>query len=90
MRPEAIVFPPPALDKDLRFRQRVKHVAIEKLIPELPDMGLNVAVIPGASGLDIEGGYARSFSQLLTALAVNSEPLSDRRYPGTPRVRNSP
>jgi hypothetical protein len=38
MRPEAIVFPSPALDKDLRFRQRVQHLAIEKLVPELPDI----------------------------------------------------
>ena len=26
MRPEVIVFPSPALDKDLRFRQRVQHL----------------------------------------------------------------
>ena len=61
MRPEAIVFPSPALDKDLRFRQRIQHLAVEMLIPELPDMGLDVAVFPGASGLDEECGYAKVF-----------------------------
>jgi hypothetical protein len=61
MRPEAIVFPSPALDKDLRLRQRVQHLAVEQLIPELPDIGLDVAVFPGASGLDEERGYAKVF-----------------------------
>jgi hypothetical protein len=32
MRLHAIIFPSPALDKNLRFRQRVQHLAIEKLI----------------------------------------------------------
>ena len=61
MRPKAIVFPSPALDKDLRFRQRIQHLAVEKLIPELSDIGLDVAVFPGASGLDEECGYAKVF-----------------------------
>ena len=61
MRPKAIVFPSPALDKDLRFRQRIQHLAVEELIPQLPDIGLNISVFPGASGLDEEGGHAKVF-----------------------------
>jgi hypothetical protein len=41
MRPEAIVFPPPALDKDFRFRQRISCLAVKQFTPELPDEGLD-------------------------------------------------
>jgi len=58
MRPKAIVFPSPALDKDIRFGQCIQHLAIEKLVPELADIGLDVAVFPGASGLDVECRYS--------------------------------
>ena len=67
MRPEAIVFPPPALDKDLCFGQRIQHLAVEKFIPKLSDEGLDVAVLPEASGFDEERGYAKVF-----------EPVPDR------------
>jgi hypothetical protein len=53
MGPEVIVFPPPALDKDLGFGQRIQHLAVEQLIPELSDIGLNIAIFPRASGLDL-------------------------------------
>jgi hypothetical protein len=65
MRPEAIVFPSPALDKDLRFRQRIQHLTIEQLIPELSDEGFDVAVFPRAPGLDEECGYAKVFEPVL-------------------------
>jgi hypothetical protein len=39
MRPEAIVFLPPALDKDFRFRQRISYLGVKPFIPELPDEG---------------------------------------------------
>ena len=59
MRPKAIVFLSPALDNDLSLHQGIQDLPIEKLIPKLPDIGLNIAVFLGASGLDVERGYAK-------------------------------
>jgi hypothetical protein len=61
MRPEVIVFLPPALDKDLRFCPRIYAFPVEKLILELPDKGLDVAVLPRAPGFEIECGHAVGF-----------------------------
>jgi len=59
VRPKAIVFLSPALDNDLSLHQGIQDLPIEKLIPKLPDIGLNIAVFLGASGLDVERGYAK-------------------------------
>jgi hypothetical protein len=61
LRPEAIVFLPPALHKDLCLRQGIEHFSIEELIPQLPDKGLDITVLPRTPGLDVECGHAELF-----------------------------
>ena len=66
MRPEAIVFPSPALDKDLRFHQRISYLVVKRFIPELPDEGLDVAVF------SVTKACPNSSKALLWALRMSS------------------
>jgi hypothetical protein len=61
MLSESIVFLSPVLDKYLCLHQGIQDLPIEKLIPKLPDIGLNMAIFPRASGLDAECRYAKIF-----------------------------
>ena len=55
MRPDRIVVPPPALDDDLGFAQRVEALAVEELVAQASIEALDVAVLPGTPSLDIGG-----------------------------------
>src|SRR3954463_2938575 len=48
-----VVVPPPALDDDLGLGQRVEDLTVEQLVTELAVEALAVAVLPGATGLDV-------------------------------------
>ena len=90
MGADLVVLPPPAFDEDLGFQQRVDAFAVEALVAELAVEGFHIAVLLGTAGLDEEvGGTPTRCSQSRTALAVNSGPLSDRRYVGGPRSTKS-
>src|ERR1700712_5149984 len=55
VRPDSVVVPPPALDDDLGFLQRVEDFAVEQLVPELGVEALDVAVLPGRARRDVGG-----------------------------------
>ena len=57
----AIILPSPPGTQDPCFQQSVKYLQVKELIPHLPDEGLNISVLPRASGLDEEGPYAEAF-----------------------------
>lgn len=44
----------PGLDQHLCLAERCEDLAVEQLIPELGVETLTVAVLPGASGFDVE------------------------------------
>ena len=78
MWPDRVVVLSPAFDEHLRFLQRVEDFSAQKLVAELSVEGLVVSVLPGDSRFDEQGSAPILPSQALTALAVNSEPLSER------------
>ena len=43
--PNLVVFPPPTLDQDPRFLQRVEQLSVQKLIAELPVEALHIAAL---------------------------------------------
>ena len=55
MRPDRVVVPPPSLNDDLCFLQRVEDLAIQKLISQLRVEALTIAILPGAAGHDVGG-----------------------------------
>ena len=55
MRPDRVVMPPPSLNDDLCFLQRVEDLAIQKLISQLRVEALTIAILPGAAGHDVGG-----------------------------------
>ena len=54
MGPEVVVLQAPLLNEDLRLEERVEALPVEALISQLAVEGLDVAVLPGAAGLDEE------------------------------------
>ncbi len=55
MRALCVVVPPPLLDDDLCFSQRIEDFPVEKFVPEACVEALDVAVLPGASRLNVGG-----------------------------------
>ena len=55
MRPDRVVVPPPALNDDLCFLQRIEDFAIQKLISKLRVEALTIAILPRAAGHDVGG-----------------------------------
>lgn len=47
--------PAPPLAQHLRLQHRVEYLQVQQLIPKLAVERLDVAILPGASGLDVEG-----------------------------------
>jgi hypothetical protein len=45
----------PLLDQHLGLPERVEHLAVQQLVPELAVEALHVAVLPRAAGLDVGG-----------------------------------
>ena len=61
LRPHRVVLPPPSLDQDLCFGERVEDLAVQQFIAQLPVERFHIAVLPGTSRfdeqrLDGEGG----------------------------------
>ena len=79
MGPLFVVFPAPACDQHLRFRECGEDLPVEALVTQFAVEGLDIAVLPGTARLDEERGDADVGSQDRTAWAVNSGPLSERR-----------
>jgi hypothetical protein len=53
VRAGGVVVPPPALDHDLGFGQRVEDLAIEQLVAELAVEAFTVTVLPSTAKLSI-------------------------------------
>jgi hypothetical protein len=53
VRPYRVVVPTPALDDHLRFLQGVEDLSFQQLIPELRVEALAIAVLPGATRLNV-------------------------------------
>ena len=54
MRPDRVVMLPPLLDDDLCFFQAVEDFSIEQFIAQFSIEGFAVAVLPGATGFDVQ------------------------------------
>src|SRR3974390_3205546 len=52
---DRVVVPPPALDDDLSFSQRVEDLAIEQFISKTSIEAFDVTVLPRAARLDVGG-----------------------------------
>ena len=70
--------PAPALDDDLCLAESVEDLGVEQLVPEPGIEALDIAILPGASLIQLPG----------TALAMNSGQVSERMWRGTPRRMN--
>jgi len=79
VRSDGVVVSAPLLDQHLRLLEGIEDLAIQHLVTELAVELLVVAVLPRRSRLDIERRHPTRGSHSLTAAAVNSLPLSDRR-----------
>ncbi len=69
MRSGPIVFPSPVLDKYLCLHQGSQDLPIEKLIPKLPEIRLNIAIFQRASDRGI-GFPLRSIINYLKLVTV--------------------
>lgn len=54
MRPYRVVVISPSLDQHLRLLQRIEDFRVQEFVPELAVEALVVAVLPWASGFDVE------------------------------------
>jgi hypothetical protein len=54
VRPDRIVFLPPALDQDLGLLQGVENLPVEQLITQLPIEALVVTVLPRTAWFNVE------------------------------------
>ena len=70
--------PAAALYQDLSLLQSVENLPVEQLITQFPIEALVVTVLPSTPRFNVERFDSYSANQFRTALAVNSEPLSDR------------
>ena len=55
MRPDLVIMLPPAFDDDPCFRQRVENFAVEQFVAKLRVEAFAIAILPGASWLDVSG-----------------------------------
>src|ERR1039458_4936418 len=67
VRPFRVVFHPPPLSQNLCLLQRVKNLAVQELISQLPVEALTVPVLPRTPRLDVqrpcENGYCESVGE---------------------------
>lgn len=54
MRPDGVVFPPPAFDEHLGLPERVEDLSFQQLVAELAVERFDVAVLPGTARFDVE------------------------------------
>jgi hypothetical protein len=80
---DGIIVLSPSLDHHLGLSQGVEYLSIEQLISQFPIEALVVAVLPGASWLDIEGLHSQTAQPLTHGLScefpavVRSDILGD-------------
>ena len=55
MRPLPVVVVPPVREDQSRLAERAYQLAVQALLPEAAVEALGVSVLPGASGVDVEG-----------------------------------
>ena len=55
MGPDGIVMPPPALDHDLSFLQRVEDLTVQQFVAQAGVEALDVPVLPGTARSDVGG-----------------------------------
>ena len=89
MRPHPVVVPTPTLNHNLCLPQRVEHLTIEQLVTQPRIETLDIAVLPRTARRHVGRLGAERSDPPLTASAMNSGPLSERIYPGTPRSMNN-
>src|ERR1700730_19269533 len=65
MRPDGVVVPSPTLDDDLGLAQRVKDLAIEKLVAQARVEAFDEAVLPRTARGDVGGLCADRAAALL-------------------------
>lgn len=76
MRTNIIVLSPPPLKQDLRLEECAEDLPIEQFISELSDKRFHIPFAQGLPGSINSVLTPTDSSHLLTAFAVNSEPLS--------------
>ena len=84
MRSQVVVLTPPLFDQDLCLLERVEGLAVQEFVAQLAVERFDVAVLPGRAWFDEQGRDPRSASQLRTAVATNSGPLSLLMCSGMP------
>jgi hypothetical protein len=78
MRTYCVVVTPPSFDNDLGLAEAVEDLDIQQLVAELRVEALAVTVLQRTTGLDVGRLRTDGVIQSLTALAMNSGPLSER------------
>ncbi len=68
MPADRVIVTAPALDDDFGFSQRVEDLAIGQLVPQARIEAFDIAVFPGAAGLDVSGLSAGSSDPVLHRL----------------------
>ena len=75
MRALLVVVVPPVQEDHSRFAERVYQLAVQALLPEAAVEALCVPVLPGASGVDVEGLYSVFFEPSLDGLGDELGPV---------------
>ena len=75
MRPDAIVSLTLDLHKHFRLVQRVQHFSVQKLVPQLPDERLDIAVLPGAPELDKQSRHVKSVQPIADSFGRDFRPI---------------
>ena len=75
MRTHGVEVPPPTFDDDLRLRERIEDLAVEKFVAQPGIERLDEAVLPGASGRDIGGLGADRIDLVLHGLGDEFGPV---------------
>jgi hypothetical protein len=89
VRPDCIIFYPPSLNKQLGLKKSIKNLPIQEFISKFSVKTFYVSIFPRTSWLNVTGFYTYMSQPLSTAFAVNSDPLSERIFSGTPLITNS-
>ncbi len=75
MRPDLIIFPPPASNQYFSLSQRSENLPIDKFIPQFPVERLDVAVLLGAARFDEKGIDAYSCQPFAYCLGSELGPI---------------
>ena len=84
MRAAFIVFDAPALQDNARFAQIAEEFAVQAFIAQLVVKALNMPILPWTPGFDVKRLDLLSLQPACMQEAINSGPLSLRRFSGAP------